>query len=312
MRKYRNFILKNFSDNDFLGRIFPFYHQFYHNGTLEYYDNKEFDILETDKFFVLVTSKGGSSIMQNIINLLNGKSRDDNSFFKLSEFFRDNQNFLTVGSTELVTQNGNEEFIKLLNGKSNKDLIIITRNPLFKWLSGIIQDVEGELRDSESELYKWVDDTFKGFDISNINKSPDSRDYDLNQPIISKIIYKYLMLMYLDNNNSCTKNHASLYNELFYLFLENNKNINFSKVRLVDIDSENGDIVEFIKNYYPSLDDSNFSEFYTRRNTWQFYFETITDEFKDDISVIESISNDIRRDLYFYLLLKNKFEKELL
>lgn len=255
---------------------------------------------ETEKYGIIYTSKGGSSYINNTLKKYNLFEHENANEF--ADGF--NKVFLsTLYPTPLETEEEvpekYSEFMSIVNGKSHKDLIIVTRNPMYKWLSGIYQEIEMEYQ-SSNILYGILQNDY---DVVIDGKFPNK----LSNEILEKIVYKYLLgVMY--RNGKIANAHAALYNQTFFLFLLNNK-IDKSKLKILDIDDPECNMNKFFSSYNPEIipDDENF--LWTHRPRHEHILKGILNNESSSIKIKQMIRNEVGTDFYYYSLLKEKFKK---
>ena len=309
-RENRGNILKITSGSKSVGTLFG---DIIDNKYNRYLSKNAMEYKETEKFGIIVTGKGGSTITNHIIKENDLSSYDTDKQNTIHSFFTSCGNFLNPDDySEIKFIPPLEEFKKILEGKSKKDLIIVTRNPVKKWMSGLIQELTDEMHSSItlasfiSEKYNFVlDDIQALFDSDKIEE-------DVKKTILSDLAFRYVHGSAIKNGTTLI-NHMYLYNEIFYLFLENN-NIDLSKLKILDIDSDSGDIVELFKLYYPELNSNiNIDGFWTHRFKWDLVLgELHSFLLENDRTTFELMKNEVQRDLYYYNLLLKKYEKNLI
>ena len=113
------------------------------------YNFNAVNYLETEKFGILFFMKGGSSLIMNTFDLLNLTTTPSTRNSTWPKLFKST---IRIDNKDVESEEY-PEFVKILNGKSKKDLIIVTRNPIYKWLSGVYQEMEGEFERSQTLKY---------------------------------------------------------------------------------------------------------------------------------------------------------------
>lgn len=256
------------------------------------------EFFETSKFIILCTQKGGSSFINNILkeNDLFIHNPDD-----VREEFWDNNNFIDLFDKNYkVKTDGVSEFIKIISGTSKKDLIIVTRNPIIKWMSGVVQDLDGVLHDAPF-LSK----------IVNYEKTDDTEENVLN---LQKTIMIDFLLDRLEREGTTAIAHSYLYNELFYQLLIINDKIDTNKLYIVDIDNPDHNLADVLKKYYPEIKDSfSFNNYWTHREKHHFLFNDLHDRLQDQNLeiLINSITKHVTDDYRWYLILLEKYKDNL-
>jgi len=209
---------------------------------------------ETEYFLILYSSKGGSSWITNTIN-----------------------------QHELGREAG-EFSIESLNGKSEKDLIVVTRNPSKKWVSGLWEELHKERE-------------------STINELSDSE--------LENTIYKWLVDTY-DIEGTLSFAHCRLYNESYYHLLKSN-NINKKKLKIVNIDSIGGDLVNVFSDYWPHLKNEFIGEggFSSRRPRHERLLKILLRICDKNNVIQKQITDVILRDLYYYNKIHSEFKEQI-
>lgn len=255
-------------------------------------------VWETSKFFIIVTSKGGSTITESILldNNLSLKKMDDN-LMKSYKYFVNIENKYTENDVD----NEFLEYLKALNGKSKKDIIIFTRNPIIKWMSGVIMDIELLLNNSPI-IKKLID----------VPHCDDKDEYNLN--LLRSFLPKYLNELW-ETRSSFLDGHSHLYNEHFFQLLTLNKGINLNKLHIVDIDNPNHDIVEVVRNYYPEIKETHSTQhFWTKRDKHEYIFNDLESYLKaNNFSqpLINLLEKQISNEYKWYKILLKTYENNL-
>jgi hypothetical protein len=268
------------------------------------FKNSHIQYNETDKFGILFSHKGGSTAIYSILehNNLNYFKRDEFFNKEIKYHFNINKNRTENLDFKL------DEFNKIVNGKSKKDLIIVTRNPIYKFLSGMYQDLSIEFLKSDL-LYSFLKEKYKDENLP----IHDSKDIDsLPERIIGEMAYLHVKNLFYKEEN-IRYGHSSLYNELFFNFLYVNKSINKSKIKIIDIDNPNYNLFEVFKKYYPEIEQSNRSKhFWTHRDKHRIILEGVSKHIKEDeLHIKQFIRETVNQDYYYYkLLLQNYTEYE--
>lgn len=312
-RKNRINIINSKSINDSITNLFPDLVDSDSNGYLSTYP---IEYKETEKFVIFVTGKGGSTITNRILeendlslhHLGAGGRRDD-----INNCFSNHGNFMMGYDDSIPLIKELSELKNILSGTSKKDLIIVTRNPIKKWISGLVQELSKEVESSMvassflSETHGIVVNTLWDI-IEN-----DELSEDLKSEILCDLSYKFLK-MAIFRHGTTEIDHMQLYNEIFYLFLENNPNIDLSKVRIIDIDSDNGDLVELFKKYYPDIKLNDATEgFWSQRYVWGLITKNLkTYMLKQNKGIYEVIKREILRDLNYYNLIYKNYKKNII
>ena len=310
LRSNRNIIIESSNDFDGMYGLFPFLNEYKNTKSHNHLKQHGFQCIETEKFFILFTAKSGSSLIMDMCkqnklftNPVDLADKSKKPYIDLVTY----NNLINPIAEELIIKDV-ENLIKCLDGKSKKDLILVIRNPINKWMSGVMQDILSELNSSVS-LSGWISEKYN---INFINIPLFLSDKLIQDEekikICSDITFRYLKGIYNKLGTTCTA-HSHLYNELFFLLLLNNPNINLNKLKIIDIDSNEGDLVELFKQYYPEIKVHGKS-YNTHRPEWQFFFGGILSYFRQEHNnLLHSIQTDTSRDFYYYKKIQKEYSK---
>ena len=234
---------------------------------------------ETEKFGIIYTSKGGSSIIRGVLErneLLNIQLLHKNEWYSTYHYL------LTPNRLDNI----NKIYTNLVNiceGKSSRDLVIVIRNPLYKWLSGIVADTGAKY--------------FGEVSFNNVDLS-----------LFANKVYEYLDSN-LKKENSISFGHSALFNESHYNFLICN-NINLNKLKIIDIDDSTSNLLKILQFYYPNIkEDDDTKSYWTLRGYHSMIIKTIIDKINSDNNklLLNTVKRNIYNDYYYYNLLKSRF-----
>lgn len=267
----------------------------------EYFNSNfpTFNYMETEKFGIIFTMKGGSSFIMNTLdsaNLTVTPSTLSNDWHKVYH------SVMRIEG-EPVEVKGFEEFVKIVNGKSKKDLIIVTRNPVYKWFSGVYQEMEGEFHKSYA-IRHLLKQKYKEETISEFLD-------DLSDPAFEEVSYAILKGAF-ESGRTVKWAHAKLYNEAYYNFLELNPKIDKSKLKIIDIDQPKGDLASLLGAYHPEiLELRHTKSFATHRLTHERIFSSIVNNIinSKEPALHTEITNSLSHQYFYYLMLQKKYEK---
>lgn len=256
---------------------------------------------ETDKFGILFSPKGGSSIIDNIL--------DEYSLSVLSEFSDKKWSttylsFLSAQRRETTIHKTWYEFRDICDGISKKDLIIVIRNPIYKWLSGVWMDINLEVETSKI-LYSYLKEKYS---LDNMGG-----DNYLSDEAIQDIIFKYIKQSIESGELACNS-HGALYNESFFNLLTNN-NISKDKIKIIDIDDGDVDLIDLFQKFYPQIQRSEADKlFWTMRGIHKTIIDGLVKEIQNQNDKLFSsvLRNELHRDLYYYTLLKEKYKNNFI
>lgn len=230
---------------------------------------------QTSKFGILYSNKCGSSLIRDYIdsNNLNETTRE----LYQEVFVHGFQQLLNMDKT-----NDFLDFTNMLRGKSGKDLIIVTRFPTQKWLSGIWTQIVHLVKESAND------------DVWSHSKSKTE-----------EIIYKELKHL-ADNIHSLSIGHSTMYNEAYYNLLTLHPNIDRKKLRIINIDTLEGDLKSLISEYYHFDFDLTGANIRDNSKIYPKLINHLIDIFKKDRTIQHLLSKTIHRDLYYL----NRIQKE--
>lgn len=241
--------------------------------------------VETEKYFIFFTPKGGGSFINKFHDAHNLKINIDKENDYLNSIKSAFYPFNNINSN--IQEN---ELDLLLNGKSKKDLIIVTRNPIYKFLSGIYQDlIKDRATETNSDITQEISDTE-----------------------LQELVYNELNNRFLERGDICT-GHSMLFNKWFYLLLTLNK-IDTSKLFIVDIDNSKSSLSELFLNYYPELEKSNsLKTFWTHRNKHKSVIESLMSGISknNNNGLMVFMRNEISLDFYFYNLIQEVYKNNM-
>lgn len=250
---------------------------------------------ETEKFGILFNQKGGSSWITRKIRDNNLKVEENNG--KFEKAWGDAVNPHPVKNP---TEYGG--WVDIMNGKSEKDFILVTRNPMYKWLSGMWEEV------NSSYTHNMI--TRGDLILKEVNFRHQKNLLQLDETIVKDLVHKWLIGTW-DRWGTLSSAHAKLYNEAYYNLLTSN-NINKKKLKIVNIDSIDGDLVNVFTEYFPNLEEkfSDRGEFSSHRPKHKTLLEIIWEICRKDVRMQEHISNTIIRDLYYFNKILNDFGEQ--
>lgn len=278
--------------------------------------------IETEKLSALFHSKGGSSVIK--------------SFFKPAKYVITTSNkeweawYKCFSTAIKVNAKGKSDeklkpigdFQNIIEGKSNKQFVIALRNPVYHWLSGVCEDLKGEL--TRHNLTR-------GLIAKNQPMSTSLFDLDFNKQelkylsddVFNESLKTFLIGM-LTKAGHLRLNHSLLYNETYWNFLNLNPNIDKSKLHIVDIDSPDGnleDVWNKINNKKSNENDTEeFDKYFHTHNN---YVRSHRADHERVLKGIQRISfngspikrmllSTVKRDLYYYSLIKQKYQTKLI
>lgn len=253
---------------------------------------------ETDYFGILFTSKGGSSWIRRNISKHGLERLEHPQYipawrYAISPDKKDSKK----------TQNENSgEFRNILNSSSEKDLIVVTRNPSKKFISGLWEEINRASQDP----------FIKGFLISKgINFSNDTNLLSLDDNEIENIIHAWILGTY-NLEGTLSFAHCRLHNEGYYHLLSSN-NINKKKLKIVNIDSKGGNLANLFSDYWPHLKNEYFEKehFSSHRPKHERLLSILLKICRKDHQTHRHIIDIITRDLYYFNKINSEFKEQL-
>jgi hypothetical protein len=235
-----------------------------------------------ENYFVIYHEKGGSGWIRN-----NVASREDTTSKLLPITF---QNEWYKSLNHFDNPKEDSEFRKLVRGTSNKDFIIVTRNPQNKFLSGVIQDFkfyheihEGYFQKNNPNVIKNLTDFFERY-LRGEGNNGTAQTWEQKIGTLSQA-------------------HMTMYNETYYNFLENNPKISKSKLILVDLDKESNRLEAVFAKYFKTDIDKQYP-YGLKFGLYEDVKECILNL---NPKLKEIVAQTIGRDYYYYKKLKNKY-----
>lgn len=311
-RKDRDSLIKKTNEQEVVGSMFPFSLDAHPNFIM--YDEST-SIWETKKFFIFTSSKGGSTITQRLLKLLDPKYNTRNKNIE-EIFFQVYNGFVNFNKKYDNIDESVKELNLALNGKSKKDIIFVTRNPVAKFFSGVIQDVSTDI---PTFLPQFMKLDHNGYDITahpqnfieNLFSNKVNIDIEHKMDIMGKIVSSFLKGRY-QRKGTCVIGHSKSYNELYNKIIDCNPNIDKTKLWFIDIDNPKHDLVKVFQKYYPDIKlNSQVETVWTHRPKWDSVFgelNTYLDN-KEHKQILISITKEVLNDYYYYKLLQVKYNK---
>jgi len=200
------------------------------------------------------------------------------------------------------------DFEKITNGTSEKDLIIVTRNPKLKLLSGLIQDTNpyGSILQHPGLFLRGY---LSKHHPSVLGISTFRELKELHPNVWEEVFEYYLLGWFKDFNNIKTSAgaHGKLgFNETYYKFLELNP-INLDKLTIVDIDSIDGNLETVFKKYHKDLKFPG--GVHSNKGRYSDMVSLINKVSKKYKYLVKDIEWEISRDYFYYNLIKEKYGK---
>lgn len=262
------------------------------------YENPNFvspAFYETDKFGIFTYMKGGSSLVNTLLNQHKLSNKEYKQDIFSDVFFETMGCYKVINPEERMQFN---EFFKILDGTSEKDLIIPIRNSCKKWISGFIQELQFQYNDSP--LLKRIMEPGVAYDIS-----------ELSQDNINEIVLNKMKELH-STDNGLLEGHHRLYNETLYNFLEHNPNIDKTKLRIIDIDSPDGDLITLISEYHPEVLKDVSNKFNSQRDLYVRFLNSISSQLMNSFNeenkqIAYNMKRVVGQDYYYYTLIHKKY-----
>lgn len=276
---------------------------------------------ETPKFGILYHNKGGSTLIKNVFENKNNETLKINGEAIYSN---------SVGSNKLTPINDKQwswatklhkdrdvlneslgDFEKITKGTSKKDLLIVIRNPKLKLLSGLLQDTNGHLQNH----LQHSDDLFiKGYLFKNyptLNRFGSWDELKELHPNIWEEVFEFQLFGYFKyywNGVTDTRSaHGKLgFNEMYYKFLELNP-INLDKLRIVDIDSTDGNLETVFKEYHKNLELPGWV--HSNKGKYSDMVNLLRKVNQKYPELLKQVKVEISKDYFYYNLIKEKYGK---
>lgn len=269
--------------------------------------NNNWVFLETEKVMFLYSSKVGSSFIRNsivepnnarLVNIVNNGPVDIKPLLKFKPF--------TLEPNIEECDFSVSELVKFLNGNSKKDLILLIRNPVMKWISGVVMDMRNNEITSplfHAVLEKAYNRDFRGLGFE-----------DLPEDILSELTYFYIRDI-VKKEGRVDNGHSRFFAESNYLlFSEHIDTINLNKLKIFDVDELGVDLGDVITEYYPILKDYVQKDYWTQRTLWNKLFSEFVTHIsnRNDNLLMDKIQDGVYKDYSFYKMFKQKFKSNLI
>ena len=256
---------------------------------------------ETDKFGIFYSLKSGSRLIQTTLQIQNRSLFTNNNFRQdlRTPRYDELRHLLSINKSDSYQYKILNELKLILDGNSQKDLIILIRNPLKKFISGLIIDIQNDFAGSKIIRKKY-------------NFINHDSIYSFSDEILYEIINMYIS-RYTSEDSIIDFGHSALYNETYYHILSN-FNLDLSKVKIVDLDNVNSNISELLCMYYPELiSDETINSFWTQRKFHAKFINVLNQVMahKSNIGIFERIQREIYSDYFYYALIYKKFNKNI-
>jgi len=208
------------------------------------------------------------------------------------------------GGGELGIENA-KEFLNLTKDKSKLDLIITVRNPIYKLISGLLQDLQNQVN-SNYVLSGLVKSQY-GIEFNN-----QTDIGELPADIISELLYKYVMELFTQTG-SLKSTHSTLLNEVTYNLLEEYPNLPKNKLKIIDIDDIHSNLGDTISMYHDEISSKwKKNLFKSHRPKWiplLKSLEKVVKEKYDWNSFLKILKTYCYQDYFYYLKLKEKYKE---
>ena len=277
----------------------------------------------TTKFSILTFMKGGTSriggLLEHNKNISKYNSNTDGSADSLGiDWIRAlslHEDRIKLNQPNRINPSEPQShFNSTMLGTSENDFVVVIRNPRYKWLSGVLQDLRQQnSNDSlQPSLIGFLVNKYPT--LSEIFKDPENMFIEEvlnNEPDAFYDLFKHFLLGHLALNKSVTNHHSKLYNEVTYKLLQLNTEIDETKLKILDLDSVEGNIDNVFKHYYPDLDISDGQGKSTQRKKYEPLLIALK-RFENEYPIYMSmIQESISRDFFYYKLIKQNYGKQI-
>jgi hypothetical protein len=277
----------------------------------------------TTKFSILTFMKGGTSriggLLEHNKNISKYNSNTDGSADSLGiDWIRAlslHEDRIKLNQPNRINPSEPQShFNSTMLGASENDFVVVIRNPRYKWLSGVLQDLRQQnSNDSlQPSLIGFLVNKYPT--LSEIFKDPENMFIEEvlnNEPDAFYDLFKHFLLGHLALNKSVTNHHSKLYNEVTYKLLQLNTEIDETKLKILDLDSVEGNIDNVFKHYYPDLDISDGQGKSTQRKKYEPLLIALK-RFENEYPIYMSmIQESISRDFFYYKLIKQNYGKQI-
>tara|TARA_B100001939_G_scaffold121627_1_gene105396 strand:- start:2216 stop:3253 length:1038 start_codon:yes stop_codon:yes gene_type:complete len=290
--------------NKFFGEAFNFS---YDNPWTPGNGKAKFTISKTNKLLVLYAAKHASSFLQDLLHTKKYTEEvisTENPTQLTFNNFKSEINLTPKGNLAKLGIENAKELVKITNNESELDLIVVIRNPIYKLISGLIQDLEGQLENNYL-LPAVIKNQYK-IDIEDYNTIGD-----LPSEVAAELFYEYTMRL-LIQTGTLKNHHSTLLNEATYNLLEQYSKIPKNKLKIVDVDDVHSNLGHTILTHHNEIT-SNWKEglFKTHRPKWISLLtslEKILEEKNRTHSFKQILKNYCYQDYFYYLKLKEKYK----
>ena len=277
----------------------------------------------TTKFSILTFMKGGTSriggLLEHNKNISKYNSNTDGSADSLGiDWIRAlslHEDRIKLNQPNRINPSEPQShFNSTMLGTSENDFVVVIRNPRYKWLSGVLQDLRQQnSNDSlQPSLIGFLVNKYPT--LSEIFKDPENMFIEEvlnNEPDAFYDLFKHFLLGHLALNKSVTNHHSKLYNEVTYKLLQLNTEIDETKLKILDLDSVQVNIDNVFKHYYPDLDISDGQGKSTQRKKYEPLLIALK-RFENEYPIYMSmIQESISRDFFYYKLIKQNYGKQI-
>lgn len=277
----------------------------------------------TTKFSILTFMKGGTSriggLLEHNKNISKYNSNTDGSADSLGiDWIRAlslHEDRIKLNQPNRINPSEPQShFNSTMLGTSENDFVVVIRNPRYKWLSGVLQDLRQQnSNDSlQPSLIGFLVNKYPT--LSEIFKDPENMFIEEvlnNEPDAFYDLFKHFLLGHLALNKSVTNHHSKLYNEVTYKLLHLNTEIDETKLKILDLDSVEGNIDNVFKHYYPDLDISDGQGKSTQRKKYEPLLIALKRFEKEYPIYMSMIQESISRDFFYYKLIKQNYGKQI-
>lgn len=272
--------------------------------------NQEFNIKFglTDKCFFIYNLKIASRFLYDIADIPSLVWDISGSKLNIINYSKHNhdQDF-----TEYVS-NINEEWELIKDGNSKKDILILYRNPINRFITGIVQDTSGLFNNPNGFHLIHTLLESKGHSDRNLKYLPilfkkgPHNNYYTEYIELQERIMKDLLDIYYESfvsNGNFESSHCNSH-LLPLVSILTTTNIDLNKVKMIDIDEESGELEKYLKKIEIFKTPTNVPYDTTASNNPQ-YKNYIRDKIIEDNQINKKLYDLLKGELYSYNILKS-------
>lgn len=255
-------------------------------------------LAENEKSFVITKPKVASRFVQSLYQGSTHEIRIENTL-EISPYFE-------------VTNEASKSYNRLLDVKTNnKEIFLIYRNPLKRYISGVIEDILvsiGQENFNErfflrSYLSKNNIEPYYLFEQLKENES--NRNFLLNEEFKSFLDDVLNDFFYWQvQTTPIFSHHSSPYMVIYDKILKSQK-IDNRKVHLINLDNEKNNLSEILKPFVSDATHIETSEQISSKQSHKVFYSYVNNMIENNVFFKDLVDNVCSLDFYFY----DEFEK---